>query len=245
MDAPAAEPQTDTPNLVYLLLLLSMTTGLVDAITVLGLGKVFTANMTGNVVFLGFAAAGTPGFRVAPYLAAITSFLLGAAGAGRFTRAYSPGRRGTWLFHASMIEASLLWIAAILALTFDVPTQQPSAVLFGIIAATGFAMGFRNGIIRQLKVPDLTTTVLTLTLTGLASDSRLAGGEGGNWRRRALGVAAIFLGALIGALLVLTFGLVTPLVIAGGLALAGTSACSLLSSPRREGKAAVQPSKGA
>jgi uncharacterized membrane protein YoaK (UPF0700 family) len=44
-----------------LLRLLSLTTGLVDAVSVLGLGKVFTANMTGNVIFLGFALAGTPG----------------------------------------------------------------------------------------------------------------------------------------------------------------------------------------
>jgi hypothetical protein len=49
--------------LPWLLLLLSVTTGLVDAISVLGLGKVFTANMTGNIVFLGFAASGTPGFK--------------------------------------------------------------------------------------------------------------------------------------------------------------------------------------
>ena len=54
---PASQSASPLPGL---LLLLSATTGLVDAVSVLGLGKVFTANMTGNVVFLGFAAAQTP-----------------------------------------------------------------------------------------------------------------------------------------------------------------------------------------
>jgi uncharacterized membrane protein YoaK (UPF0700 family) len=80
-------PASSAAPLPWLLLLLSVTTGLVDAISVLGLGKVFTANMTGNIVFLGFAASGAPGFRVAPYLVAISAFLVGAAVAGRTGKA--------------------------------------------------------------------------------------------------------------------------------------------------------------
>lgn len=226
---PPPSGSASSPHLIYLLLLLSATTGLVDAITVLGLGKVFTANMTGNVVFLGFAAAGAPGFLVAPYLAAIATFLIGAAAAGRFGHSRAPGAPGSWLLRAALVEASLLWLAALLATRFDVATQQPAAGLFAIIALTGFAMGFRNATIRQLKVPDLTTTVLTLTLTGLAADSAVAGGANTNWRRRVASVGAIFSGALLGAHLVHIFGLAVPLVLAGALGLGGTAACSLLS----------------
>ena len=86
-------------------------------------------------------------------------------------------------------------------------------------------MGFRNATIRQLKVPDLTTTVLTLTITGLAADSRLAGGGNPNWGRRVGSVVAIGLGAAIGAALVMQGRLVAPLLLAGGLVLAGTLAC--------------------
>jgi len=237
-EAPLAEAPNSRPPAIYgLLLLLSATTGLVDAITVLGLGRVFTANMTGNVVFLGFAAAGAPGFQVAPYVAAIASFLVGAAGAGRFRFLYPAEAPGHWLLHGSIVEASLLWAAALVALEFDVSSQQPQGAMFGMIVLTGFAMGFRNGTIRQLKIPDLTTTVLTMTLTGLAADSKLAGGSNGNWRRRVSSVAAIFLGAIAGAVLVLSFGLAVPLVLAGGLALAGTSACSLVSSPHQQASA--------
>lgn len=213
--------------LPWLLLLLSVTTGLVDAISVLGLGKVFTANMTGNVVFLGFAAAGTPGFRVMPYLVAMLAFLGGALIGGRAGKMHRGRPLRRWLLTAAGIEALLLWIAAVVAIGFDIATQSPSAALFAIIILTGLAMGFRNATIRQLKIPDLTTTVLTLTLTGLAADSRWAGGTNPNWARRIGGVAAIFAGAAVGAAMVIHLGLTAPLVLAGVLTLAGTAACAL------------------
>jgi len=220
-DNPAASP------LPWLLLLLSVTTGLVDAISVLGLGKVFTANMTGNVVFLGFAASGAPGFKVAPYVFAIASFMVGALIAGRVGKHHAglPLRR--WLLTAASVEAILLWIAAAVAVGFDVAAQAPGSSVTIIIALTGLAMGFRNATIRQLKVPDLTTTVLTLTITGLAADSTAAGGTNPNWARRIGSVAAICLGAAIGAYLVTHGGLVAPLILAGGLIFAGTIACML------------------
>jgi uncharacterized membrane protein YoaK (UPF0700 family) len=211
---------------VPLLLLLSVTTGLVDAASVLGLGKVFTANMTGNVVFLGFAAAGAPGFRVAPFVVAIASFLVGALIAGRIAKFYAGGTERRWLLTAASVETILLWIAAVVALGFDVASQSPGAALFGIIVLTGIAMGFRNATIRSLKVADLTTTVLTLTLTGIAADSSAAGGGNPNWQRRIAAVVAIFGGAAIGAWLLLHIGLAAPLALAGGLVLIGTIACA-------------------
>lgn len=225
-------PDTSAPALPWLLLLLSLTTGLVDAISILGLGKVFTANMTGNIVFLGFAAAGAPGFRVAPYIVALAAFLFGALVAGRTGRVHATRPLRRWLVTAALLEASLLWIAAALAMGFDVEAQTPSATLLAIIALTGIAMGFRNGTIRQLKVPDLTTTVLTLTLTGLAADSTPAGGGNPNWARRLGGVGAIFAGAAMGALMVITLGLAIPLAITGALVLAGTLACAAHPSAR-------------
>jgi len=219
-------PATAAPPLPWLLLLLSVSTGLVDAISILGLGKVFTANMTGNIVFLGFAAAGAPGFKVAPYVVALAAFLFGALVAGRTGRAHAGLSMRRWLLTAALVEAALLWIAAGVATGFDIASQTPSLSLYAIIALTGVAMGFRNGTIRQLKVPDLTTTVLTLTLTGLAADSSLAGGANPNWARRIGGVAAIFAGAALGAILVTHLGLAIPLALTGAVVLAGTLACA-------------------
>ena len=71
-----------------LLLLLTVVTGVVDAISILALGRVFVANMTGNVVFAGFAIAGAPGFSLSASLFALAGFLAGAtAGGAIITRA--------------------------------------------------------------------------------------------------------------------------------------------------------------
>ncbi|WP_404334469.1 YoaK family protein [Sphingomonas sp. MMS12-HWE2-04] len=208
---------------VPLLLLLSATTGLVDAASVLGLGKVFTANMTGNVVFLGFAVAGAPGFAWPPFVVAIASFLAGALLAGRVAKRHADRSERRWLMIAAVVETTLLWLAAAISLTFGVAAPA-GLILFAIIALTGVAMGFRNATIRQLKIPDLTTTVLTLTLTGLVADSVAAGGTNPNARRRIGAVLAIFAGAAIGAVLILRFGLAAPLAVAGALVLFGTMA---------------------
>jgi uncharacterized membrane protein YoaK (UPF0700 family) len=205
--------------------LLSATTGLVDAASVLGLGKVFTANMTGNVVFLGFAAAGAPGFNWTAFVVAIAAFMLGALVAGRMARHRAGKPLRGWLLRSAWIEAALLWAAGIVAIGFDLATPDRIRV-FAIIALTAIAMGYRNATIRQLKVPDLTTTVLTLTITGIAADSTAAGGTNPNWARRLGAVGAIFAGALAGAVLLSRFGLAAPLALAGATVLGGTLACA-------------------
>ena len=115
-------PATPLP---WLLLLLSVTTGLVDAISVLGLGKVFTANMTGNIVFLGFAAVGTPGFAPLSYVVAILAFMTGALVAGRVGKGHEGRPMRRWLLIAALVEAGLLWIAAAVAIGFDPASPSP------------------------------------------------------------------------------------------------------------------------
>jgi uncharacterized membrane protein YoaK (UPF0700 family) len=81
-------------------------------------------------------------------------------------------------------------------------------------------------------VPDLTTTVLTMTLTGLAAESRLGGGSGQGSVRRLAAVLAMLAGAVAGALL-LKISLVPPLLAAA--ALAGLVALAYVPIARREG----------
>lgn len=202
------------PDLPALLLVLAATTGLIDAVSVLGLGKVFTANMTGNIVFLGFAAVGTPGFTASAYLAAIAAFLVGAVVGGRLAKAHASTRLSNWLMRAAIVESSLLVCAAGVALTWNRANAGYDAGSYVVIGLTALAMGLRNATVRHLKVPDLTTTVLTLTLTGLAADSSIAGGGDANWGRRIGSVAAILFGAAIGAVLVVRSGLSLPLLLA-------------------------------
>src|SRR3989449_5799668 len=92
-------------SLPLLLLVLTVTTGLIDAVSVLGLGRVFTANMTGNIVFLGFALAGQPGFSRLRSLAALLAFLVGAVIGGRLG-ARLAGSQRRWLFAVAGVGAS-------------------------------------------------------------------------------------------------------------------------------------------
>src|SRR2546427_12249526 len=83
--------------LPMVLVVLTVTTGLVDAVSVLGLGRVFTANMTGNVVFLGFAAAGGPGFSVARAGGSLAGVIVCALPGGRPGVAMARVARRRWL----------------------------------------------------------------------------------------------------------------------------------------------------
>lgn len=219
--APSIPLKTPAP-LVRLLLLLSATTGMVDAASILGMDKVFTANMTGNVVFAAFAAVGAKGFHVSYYLTALTAFMAGAVLAGRISRQSRPARLSHWLVVAASVESGMLIFAGLVSLFLASRPQPLAESIYAVIALTAGAMGFRNAVVRQLKVPDLSTTVLTLTITGLASDSRLAAGDGANQTTRLAGVLMIFGGAAAGAALAMTCGLGTTLLISGGIVLTGT-----------------------
>jgi uncharacterized membrane protein YoaK (UPF0700 family) len=86
-----------------------------------------------------------------------------------------------------------------------------------VIVSTGVAMGLRNAIVKKLAVPDITTTVLTLTITGLAADSSLAGGENPRGQRRVAAILAMICGAFAGARM-LAYSISLPLAVACGIA---------------------------
>ncbi|HZM86571.1 MAG TPA: YoaK family protein [Blastocatellia bacterium] len=210
----ASSHKTDlsVTRLQAVLLTLSLVTGIVDAVSVLGLA-VFTANMTGNVVFLGFAVAGAPGFSIARSATSLGAFLLGALIGGRLGFAKASVRRG-WLTTVAVCEAALLFVAALASIGFDVWSAKPAYSLYAVIVFMAIAMGLRNATVRRLAVPDLTTTVLTLTLTGIAADSSLAGGNNPRLWRRVGSVVAMFVGAVVGTLL-LRYGMALPLMLSG------------------------------
>jgi uncharacterized membrane protein YoaK (UPF0700 family) len=197
------------------LLVLTFTTGLVDAVSYLGLGRVFTANMTGNIVFLGFGIAGSGGLPVLAPLISLAAFLLGAGGGGVLAVRMGD-RHPEHIARALAIEASLIGVAVVLAAAVDVRPDEVSGDI--VIALLALSMGVRNATVRRLGIPDLTTTVLTMTLTGLAAESPPAGGSGEGSVRRIAAVLAMLTGALAGALLLKT-SLVLPLAAAAGLAL--------------------------
>ncbi len=194
-----------------LLVVLTVVTGLVDAFSYLALGHVFVANMTGNVVFLGFAVAGAHGFSIPASLVALASFLVGSVVGGRIVARYGH-HRGRHLATALAAESVFLATSVLLALWSSNAPQH--GFRYALIVVLSLATGIQNASIRKLAVPDLTTTVLTMTVTGIGADSALGGGKGSKSGRRLVAVAAMFIGALLGAVLVLHVRIVVPLVIA-------------------------------
>ena len=128
--------------------------------------------MTGNVLLIGFAAAGAAGFSMAASLCALGAFLVGAVVGGRLARHVRPVRN--LLLVAMVIEAACTTSAAVIAGT--VPAIGSGWPRYVVLALLAGAVGLRNAAVRRLGVPDMSTTVLTSTLTGMASRSRLAGG---------------------------------------------------------------------
>lgn len=192
------------------LVCLTLATGLIDAACYLGMGHVLVANMTGNVVFLGFALGGAKGFSIASFVVALGAFVAGAAAGGRLGAALGHTRR-RWLVSTSATETAL---AAAAAIAVAAGALGPTGgARFGVIALLGIATGMQNATVRRLAIPDLTTTVLTLTITGLAADSSLAGGNNPRPVRRLASVAAMLAGGVAGGALMVGPGFTTTLAV--------------------------------
>lgn len=192
-----------------LLLALTLVTGLVDAFSYLVLGHVFVANMTGNVVFMAFSLAGAGGFSLAASLVSLLSFMTGALLGGHLGHR-SPHHRGRLLLITT--TAQMLLVTAAYLLGLNAHDLGRGGVRMVLIVLLGLAMGLQNAAVRRLAVPDLTTTVLTLTVTGIAADSRPAGGPGSRAGVRVLSTLTMFFGAFIGALLIKDTSSQTPLL---------------------------------
>ncbi|MFG1694209.1 YoaK family protein [Nonomuraea sp. NPDC049309] len=187
-----------------LLVMLSVSSGLVDAVTYLGMNRVFVANVTGNVVFAGFAIAGDPMHEFWAHLLALVSFAAGAWSEGRVARKIEEPRRR--LFHLTATHAVL--VAAALAVVL-VAGEQDTFPQTALIVLLGFGMGMQNAVALRMAVPDLVTiTVVTSVVTRLVSQKQQHA-----WRRRACAVIALFAGALIGTALYLLVGMAAPLAV--------------------------------
>lgn len=184
----------------HLLLMLALTfsTGVIDAVGYLGLDRVFTGNMTGNVVILGMGLAGADDLPVLGPFLALAGFMGGAALGGRVLKSAGTGwtHRTTVLF--AIVTAVMAGVGAWLFALGDEPGH---GIGITITTALGAAMGVQAATARFIAVKDVTTVVVTSTITGLASDSVLGGGKGEASARRAAAVVLILAGAAAGAAL--------------------------------------------
>ncbi|MFI6536920.1 YoaK family protein [Nonomuraea sp. NPDC050547] len=180
-----------------LMLALTFATGVVDAVGYLRLDQVFAGNMTGNVVILGMAAIGGTGLPVLGPVVALVSFVVGAAVAGRVLRTAAPG----WTGRCTGLLGGVGLVLAATALGLAVIGTGTPAARASMAASLALAMGVQAATARHLGVKDVTTVVVTSTLTGLAADSRLGAARGQGALRRGTAVALIIAGAVTGAAL--------------------------------------------
>jgi uncharacterized membrane protein YoaK (UPF0700 family) len=192
-------PSVRDPWLFTGLCLLTVVTGMVDATSFLGLGEVFTANMTGNVLLLGFAATGSSAVNInhlsfTGTLVALGTFVAGAVAGGAVAgRRGRPPRLGAGF--------ALEWLVLLGAVATLVGRQPYGDVRYGAVALLGLSMGVQNAVVRRMGLPDVNTTVLTTTLGGLAADVVEIGGRPTNAGRRIATITFIFIGAIIGGVL--------------------------------------------
>ncbi|WP_293236270.1 YoaK family protein [Mycolicibacterium sp.] len=184
---------------VWLMMALTVVTGSLDAVGYLGLDRVFTGNMTGNVVILGMGIAADEGLPVAGPLIALIGYVLGAAVVGLTIR----GRTRTWTPVVTVIvcvNAGVLAAVATALLFVSRPGQSPAGV--ATAATIAVVMGAQASVARFLAVTDMTTVVVTSTITSYASETLLKGGLTWFTHRRLWAVVAIFAGALAGGLMI-------------------------------------------
>src|SRR5260370_9188299 len=169
----ASSPNTEKV-IAYALLVLTAVTGLVDAVSFLSLGHVFTANMTGNIVLLAFATAHISGLSIARSLTALLAFLMGAILGGRIMARASADPQIRFAAQAFLLEVLFLFAASFCGIGYRGDLLEHSFQPFALIALTALAMGTRNAAVRKLALPDLPTPFLTLTLTGISPDRSLS-----------------------------------------------------------------------
>lgn len=180
-----------------LMLALTFSTGVIDAVGFLGLDKVFVGNMTGNVVILGMGMVGADDLPVAGPALALVGFMAGAAGAGRALRRKA---NGAWGVSTTIVLATVGMIVLVVAVAAAAVTPMPNDAMIAVTTLLGAAMGMQAAAARALAVKDVTTVVVTSSITGLAADSWFGANNPGNGSRRVAAVVLLLLGAGLGAL---------------------------------------------
>ena len=185
-------------QLLGLLMVLTFGTGIVDAVGYLALNHVFIGNMTGNVAILGMALAGADGLPVLGPLTAMLCFSFGAAVTGLVLRKSS----AVWRLPITvllLVAGLLLCSVGALAALVDNNLTNEVRVIISSLAAV--AMGIQACVARKLAVREMTTVVVTSTLTALSGELFLGTGHKGLLNRRSAAIVVLLLGAAFGALL--------------------------------------------
>lgn len=210
-----AEPTSQTAELKLRdlqLMALTVSSGAVDAISFIALGKVFTAFMTGNIAFLGLGLAGAGGPGILPVLVSMGAFVVGVFLSSRIVK--PPVAAGPWPRHVTIALAlALIPQAAFLLLwlqTGGVPSSANIAmVLLGLWA---LPMGMQTAAVQRLKIEGVFTTAATATIMYLVEDVSNSLATAADRRRLAGVIASLFVGASLGGLMLVYAHIYAPIL---------------------------------
>ena len=171
---------TDVRVRNWLLAALTVSSGAVDAISFLALGKIFTAFMTGNVAFLGMGIAGHPGApRIVSVLASMAGFAGGVYLATKIIKRSSQsaaheGEQATGVVWPRLttfaLGISLLPHLCFLVIWFATSGRPGDNLIPVLLAVWALAMGNQSAAVRQLNVGGIFTTAATATFIFLVGD---------------------------------------------------------------------------
>jgi uncharacterized membrane protein YoaK (UPF0700 family) len=205
-----------------LLLTLTAAAGSVDAVSYLGLGRVFTANMTGNLVLLGIAIGQRQLTGAVRAVIAFVGFVIGFFLGARLTQTFpSPseggqdGGGGTPLWPRSATQALLIELGLLLGLLagWEISGDRPAAVTLDIlIALSAGAMGIQSAAARRLGVVGVTTTFVTGMLTTLIAELATGGPARSQSSLWVATLISLVIGAAAGAAVFITWRPGAPLV---------------------------------
>jgi uncharacterized membrane protein YoaK (UPF0700 family) len=214
--APAARSLAPTTVRDLLLVALTFSSGAVDAISFIALGKVFTAFMTGNFVFLGLGLADAGGPGVLRVLIALAAFAAGVSAATRIIHAVKAGS-GLWPRGVTVTLGVAVVLQAVFLAIWVTTSGQPGTGSGDVLTAVmALAMGVQSGAILTLNVKGVFTTAATATVMFLMRDVATRSGSAATERARLAGVlVALAAGATAGGLLLVharAYAPVLPLV---------------------------------
>ena len=207
-----------------LLLMLTAAAGSADAIAYLGLGRVFTANMTGNLVLLGVAIGQVQLAGSIRSVIAFIAFAIGVLVGFRLT----PKSTAIWPRAVTLVVFVELGLLVVLAAGWVIAGPQPATIAIDLfIALSAGAMGMQTSATRSLGVAGMSTTFLTGTLTSLIAELAGVSPDWRRWTLRAATLACMVIGAAAGVAVFIVWRPGAPLV---SVALAGivAAAASLL-----------------
>ncbi|MYW05033.1 YoaK family protein [Streptomyces sp. SID3343] len=222
-DRPSAIPAGPDRRLVDLLLLvLTAAAGATDVLAYRGLGGIFTANMTGNLVLFGIAGSHGVDIHLARSGAAVIAFTAGVVAAYRMTAVPDLSDRPWHPRISAALLVSLAFQAALLAAWAGSGAEPGRLTGIGLVALSAAAMGMQTAAARRLAKAGITTTFVTGTLSSVAES--LSAGSTKDVARRCAVLLALIAGALVGAVALryapVSAAAVAPVLVLATLALA-------------------------